>query len=67
MSRDFVIDVNGLTKHYGAVEAVKNISFKVAAGSITGFLGRNGAGKSTTTKMQLGMIAPTADQPMSWA
>src|SRR5206468_12474148 len=60
MNRDFVIEVNGLTKHYGSFKAVKNITFSVAAGNVTGFLGRNGAGKSTTIKMLLGMIAATS-------
>ncbi|HYZ86390.1 MAG TPA: ABC transporter ATP-binding protein [Bryobacteraceae bacterium] len=60
MIRDYVIEVHELTKRYGSFEAVRNITFQVAAGSVTGFLGRNGAGKSTTIKMLLGMIAPTS-------
>jgi ABC-2 type transport system ATP-binding protein len=55
-----VIDTRGLTKHYGAVEAVRELSLTVERQRITGFLGRNGAGKSTTIKMLLGMIRPTA-------
>jgi len=55
-----VIETHGLTKHYGTVEAVRDLSLAVERQRITGFLGRNGAGKSTTIKMLLGMIRPTA-------
>jgi ABC-2 type transport system ATP-binding protein len=55
-----VIETHGLTKYYGNVEAVRDLSLTVERQSITGFLGRNGAGKSTTIKMLLGMIRPTA-------
>jgi ABC-2 type transport system ATP-binding protein len=48
------------TKTYGSVEAVRGLNLSVAPGRITGFLGRNGAGKSTTIKMLLGMIRPTS-------
>lgn len=54
------IDVAGLTKRYGSVAAVTGLGFVVPRHRITGFLGRNGAGKSTTIKMLLGMIRPTA-------
>jgi ABC-2 type transport system ATP-binding protein len=54
-----VIYTHGLTKSYGRVEAVRALDLSVAPGRITGFLGRNGAGKSTTIKMLLGMIQPT--------
>lgn len=43
-----IIKVSNLVKNYGAVEAVKNISFEVEKGSLFAFLGTNGAGKSTT-------------------
>nr|WP_239537715.1 ABC transporter ATP-binding protein [Dyella mobilis] len=49
-----------MSRRYGRVEAVRDLSFTVERGQITGFLGRNGAGKSTTIKMLLGMIRPTA-------
>jgi ABC-2 type transport system ATP-binding protein len=52
------IEVNGLTKLYGAQRAVDDISFGVAKGEIVGFLGPNGAGKSTTMKMITGYLQP---------
>ena len=52
------IEVQGLTKSYGAVRAVDGLSFKVPAGKVTGFLGPNGAGKTTTMKMIVGLAAP---------
>lgn len=60
MTHELVIETHGLTKHYGTVEAVRDLNLTVERQRITGFLGRNGAGKSTTIKMLLGMIRPTA-------
>lgn len=60
MNPETVIETQDLTKRYGDVEAVRGLSFQVRGGCITGFLGRNGAGKSSTIKMLLGMIGPTA-------
>jgi ABC-type molybdenum transport system ATPase subunit/photorepair protein PhrA len=57
---DLAIDMQALTKRYGAQLAVDRLRFGVAKHRITGLLGRNGAGKSTTLKMLLGMIAPTS-------
>jgi ABC-2 type transport system ATP-binding protein len=54
------IDVRGLTRRFGAFVAVDNISFDVRRGEIFGFLGSNGAGKSTTIRMLCGLLAPTA-------
>jgi ABC-2 type transport system ATP-binding protein len=54
-----VIETTALTKRYGAVEAVRALDMQVADHRITGFLGRNGAGKSSTIKMLLGMSHPT--------
>jgi len=54
------IQVTGLKKSFGKVEAVRGLNFSVPAGSICGFLGRNGAGKTTTLKMLQGMIHPDA-------
>ena len=50
----------GLTKHFGAVHAVKGIDFEVDEGSIVGLLGPNGAGKTTTIRMLTTLLAPTA-------
>ncbi|MCF4007248.1 ABC transporter ATP-binding protein [Corynebacterium uropygiale] len=55
-----MIEVEGLTKHYGKVHAVEDLSFSVQPGHVTGFLGPNGAGKSTTMRMILGLDRPTA-------
>ncbi|HSL12539.1 MAG TPA: ATP-binding cassette domain-containing protein [Actinomycetota bacterium] len=49
------IEVRGLTKRYGSVTAVDDLSFSVAAGRVTGFLGPNGAGKTTTMRILLGL------------
>ena len=50
--------LNGLTKRFNGVHAVKNISFKVERGDVYGFLGPNGAGKTTTIRMIMGIIQP---------
>ena len=55
-----MIEVRGLTKRYGEVLAVDDLTFAVRPGEVTGFLGPNGAGKSTTLRMILGLDAPTA-------
>ncbi|MFC7220820.1 ATP-binding cassette domain-containing protein [Streptomyces polyrhachis] len=55
-----MIEVEGLTKRYGAKLAVDDVSFQVRPGRVTGFLGPNGAGKSTTMRMMLDLDAPTA-------
>jgi len=55
-----VIEVEGLTKRYGATLAVDDLSFSVAPGTVTGFLGPNGAGKSTTLRAILGLVMPTS-------
>ena len=55
-----MIEVQGLTKRYGAVTAVDDLTFSVQPGNVTGFLGPNGAGKSTTMRMILGLDKPTA-------
>jgi ABC-2 type transport system ATP-binding protein len=53
--REAVIDVEGLTKHYGEVLAVNDVSFSVNRGELFGFLGPNGAGKTTTINMLTGL------------
>lgn len=55
-----VLRVENLRKHYGAIQAVKGISFEVRPGEIVGLLGVNGAGKTTTISMILGVLEPTA-------
>jgi len=55
-----VIEVEGLTKCYGDLAAVDNISFAVARGATTGLLGGNGAGKTTTLSMLLGLLLPSS-------
>ena len=54
------IRVEGLTKRYGALTAVDNLSFTVGRGETLGLLGGNGAGKTTTMSMLLGLLIPTA-------
>jgi ABC-2 type transport system ATP-binding protein len=54
------IQTNRLCKSYGRMDAVRDLTLSVAPNRITGFLGSNGAGKSTTIKMLLGMIRPTS-------
>jgi ABC-2 type transport system ATP-binding protein len=54
------IVADGLTKRYGDVTAVDDLSFEVRSGAVTGFLGPNGAGKTTTLRMILGLARPTA-------
>jgi ABC-2 type transport system ATP-binding protein len=51
-----VIEISGLSKSFGRVHAVRDLSFEVDAGRVTGFLGPNGAGKSTTLRVLLGLI-----------
>jgi ABC-2 type transport system ATP-binding protein len=54
------IETVGLTKRYGPVTAVDDLSFSVRDGAVTGFLGPNGAGKTTTLRMILALARPTA-------
>jgi ABC-2 type transport system ATP-binding protein len=55
-----VIQTENISKHYGRLKAVDNVSINVQKGEIYGFLGLNGAGKTTTIRMLLGMISPTS-------
>ena len=59
MNKDTII-VDGLTKQFKNILAVKNISFKIGKGKIIGLLGPNGCGKSTTIGMMLGLIKPSS-------
>jgi ABC-2 type transport system ATP-binding protein len=54
------IEVHGLTRRFGSFVAVNNLSFDVRRGEIFGFLGSNGAGKSTTIRMLCGLLKPTS-------
>src|SRR6266545_2996261 len=55
-----VIEITGLTRRYGKLEAVEGLNLTVRAGSCYGFFGRNGAGKTTTIKCLLGLLRPTS-------
>lgn len=55
-----MIACENLTKRYGSLTAVQNLSFTVPAGELYGFLGPNGAGKTTTIKMLTGLLKPTS-------
>ena len=57
---EVILRTTGLTKHFGKLEAVKNLNLELRRGEVFGFLGPNGAGKSTTVGMILGLVAPTA-------
>jgi ABC-2 type transport system ATP-binding protein len=59
MTTSLVIETHGLTKRYGSVDAVHRLNLAVKSDSITAVLGRNGAGKSTTIKMLLGITPPS--------
>ena len=54
------VEIRALRKRFGAVDAVKELSFDVAPGRVTGFLGPNGAGKTTTLRALLGLVRPTS-------
>jgi len=55
-----MIEVVGLTRYYGDLKAIDGLSFKIASNEIVGFLGLNGAGKSTTLRILAGILLPTA-------
>ena len=54
-----VIQVEGLTRHFGPLVAVEDVSFQVRQSAIFGLLGPNGSGKSTIIRMLLGILPPT--------
>ena len=60
LSNNPMIQVRGLTRRYGKVTAVRDLSFDVMPGKVTGFLGPNGAGKTTTMRLILGLAYPDA-------
>jgi len=55
-----ILKVENISKHFGNLKAVEDLSFEVAAGEVFGFLGQNGSGKSTTIRMLLSLIHPTS-------
>ena len=55
---DLAVEVEGLTKRFGDKTVVKDLSIRVDAGRITGFLGPNGSGKTTTLRMLCGLLTP---------
>jgi ABC-2 type transport system ATP-binding protein len=56
------ISTAGLTKHYRTVQALEDLNLEVAEGEVVGYLGPNGSGKTTTIRLLLGLIRPTAGQ-----
>lgn len=58
--RSTVVSVRGLSKSFGAFEAVRDVSFEVEEGEIFGFLGSNGAGKTTVIRILCGLLTPTS-------
>jgi ABC-2 type transport system ATP-binding protein len=56
------IALRAVSKRFGAVEAVRDVSFRIAPGEIVGFLGPNGAGKTTTLRMLAGIFPPTSGE-----
>ncbi|KQC33906.1 ABC transporter ATP-binding protein [Nonlabens sp. YIK11] len=60
-----ILDINQLSKHYGPLKAVDNVSFKIEKGHVYGILGPNGSGKSTTLGMVLNVVNPTSGS-YSW-
>jgi ABC-2 type transport system ATP-binding protein len=62
MSNEFVIEATNFTKKFGSFTAVDNITFNVEKGEIFGFLGANGAGKTTAMKMLTGLLMPTSGE-----
>src|SRR3954451_25186557 len=55
-----VVEVRDLSKRFGGVSAVNNLSFDIEAGRVTGFLGPNAAGKSPTLRALLGLVRPSS-------
>jgi ABC-2 type transport system ATP-binding protein len=59
---DWAVSTRGLTRRFGAMTAVEDVGLSVARGEVYGFLGRNGAGKTTVIRMLLGLIRPTTGE-----
>lgn len=58
------LEVRNLTKRYGRTLAVDDLSFAVEAGRVTGFLGPNGSGKTTTMRALLGLLRPSSGEAL---
>ena len=54
------IEIDGVSKSFGGIHAVKDVSFQLKRGEVTALVGHNGAGKTTLIKLMLGLIRPTA-------
>jgi Cu-processing system ATP-binding protein len=61
-SRETLVEVRGVGKHYGAVHALDGIDLDIARGEVFGLIGHNGAGKSTLFKAMMGLLAPTSGE-----
>ena len=57
-----MLEARGLSKFYGSVPAVQNVTFRLGPGQVLGYLGPNGSGKSTTVRMLAGLLEPTRGQ-----
>src|SRR5215210_4168851 len=64
MTTGLPLEISGLSKQFGAVRAVDDLTFSVAPGSVIGFLGPNGAGKTTTLRCLLGLAEPTSGEAL---
>lgn len=62
-----ILTLKGVTKQYDSFYAVRDLSLRVAAGTIFGLLGPNGAGKTTTIRMIMNILSRTRDRLRSWA
>ena len=62
-SAPVVASLEGVTKNYGEIRALRNVNFNVHAGQVVALLGPNGAGKTTAVKLLLGLIQPTRENP----
>jgi ABC-2 type transport system ATP-binding protein len=60
ISHDTLAEVDRISRHYGPIEAVKEVSFSIHRGEVLGFLGPNGAGKTTTMQILSGNLAPSS-------
>ena len=56
----FVVETSGLTRRFGSITAVRDLTLQIAAGEVFGLLGPNGSGKTTTIRMLCGLLAPSA-------